>query len=213
MQAGQVSSFPAFSFGHANISSVQTWAKAKTSVSIQLAMYTGSHGNSRPCMLLPPSSLRVYISAWGVVMCCGFSPSTPPSFTPCPGCLPKKQHADPKKKKCSHYLSLLILDCHTFHVRGNNYTVVGLGFGVCVCWLHKVTVHDFSILAICFFSTSLQFCLCSKHFSLFYLLVKHKTGCDNISFFKVLFREWIACCYSTLVLSEKAEFTFLRILS
>lgn len=60
--------------------SVPTWAKAKTPVSIQPAMYSGFHGNPRPCMLLSPSSLQVSISAWGVLMCCGFSPSIHRSF-------------------------------------------------------------------------------------------------------------------------------------
>lgn len=82
--------------------------------------------------------------------------------------------------------------------------------------LHKVTlltVHHFSVRAMLlslFFSHLFAiFVHVQKHFS-FFLLVKHKTVCGNISFLQeLLLKKWIACRYSTSVLSVKAEFHIL----
>ena len=157
----------------------------------------------RACSCLQ-AACRFSISAWGVVsLHLSIHPSIHLNFLSLPPSREENQWVlwggKKQQKNCSHNLSLPIVSCHTFQVRGTNALWCEVDFtqgDTADCsslqqfWLH-------------FPSTSMQLCPCSKHFS-FFLLVKHKTVCDNISFLEEPLQEWIGCRHSTLVSVSKS---------
>lgn len=138
------------------------------------------------------------ISAWGVVsLHLSIHPSIQLNFLSLPPSKKENQWGlwgKKKKKNCSHNLSLLIVSCHTFQVRGTNALWCEVDFtqgDTADCsslqqFWPALPLHLFAIMSVL------------KAF-LFFLLVKHKTVCDNISFLEELLQEWIGCRHSTLV--------------
>lgn len=182
--------------------SVQTWAKAKTSVSIQLAIHPRFPWQPEAVhapVSKQPAGFHQCLRCGNVVWFLFIHPSILFSLSLLS---PKKtQSGNSEEKNCSHNLSHLIVRCHTFHVRWTNTLWWGL---------YKVTlltIHHFSIWAMLLFHL-IAILSVFKTFFLLFCWSSTKTVCDNISFLEELLKEWIAYLYSPLVLSVKAEFTF-----
>lgn len=205
MQAGKVSSLSAFPFGHADISIRE---RSNLGKGKDVCVRSTRHGPRFPWQ---PEAVRAPVSKQpaGFHQClrCGnvvWLLSIHPSLLSlCLCCLPKK--AEWGRRETAVTICLFWLLAATLSMLGEQIHCGG-GGGV-FAQGDTADCTSFSAFGPCLFSTYLQFCPCSEHFSRF-LLVKHKTLCDNISFLQELLREWIACWYSTSVPSVKAEFTF-----